>query len=92
MAKQRKHHRKIKQQRFNPVQSAGVAQHEKEMESSETSTVGSANIAYVRHDLLTTLITTVVLIIILIVASFLNAKYHWTLNFGSMLYRWLHIR
>lgn len=87
MAKQRKHHRKVKQQRFEAVVKQPV------IENVETVTTPiETSVAIVKKDLRTTLITVALLVVLLGLANYLNNKYDWTLRFGTFLYDFLHIR
>lgn len=88
MSKGRKHHRKVKQQRFSSV----AAQPIEAVVSAVDSTAPTTSTDYIKKDLIMTVITVVLLAAALFIASYLNQKYHWTLTFGAQLYDLLHIR
>lgn len=97
MAKHRhKHHRKVNQNRFNAGRSAVVNEPTNDALVAGTTT-GPATAAnaseadHVMKDLRVTGYVTVALILLLVLGSYVNVKTHWTLHFGDLLYRVLHI-
>jgi hypothetical protein len=93
MAKQRhRHHRNVNQSRFQTGKATtSVATEQAVAVPAATATTPNAEVVHVKRDLRTTALLTSLLVVALAVGSYLNTRMHWTLQFGDLLYRWLHI-
>jgi hypothetical protein len=86
----RRHHRKIKSPAVRAVVNESIA--ETPAENAQLRLENNGALAAVRHDLWRTVAITGLLILALIILSYINHRQGWTVQFGSTLYRLLHIR